>query len=96
MGMFLFFFFSLFFFFFLFFSFSPSVPIDCLNQDNECLALFPDHTLTTHLHSATLCVHKASFSDCASLHGMMAGTGTVLPVPRGEFLSVFHLEHCPY
>jgi hypothetical protein len=27
---------------------------------------------------------------------MMPDTWTVLPLPRGEFLSVFRLEHCPY
>jgi len=44
----------------------------------------------------SVCVYKVSFSDCASLHGMMPGTGTVLPLPWGELLSVSHLEHRPY
>jgi hypothetical protein len=44
----------------------------------------------------SLWIHKASFSDCASLYGMMPGTETVLPLPRREFLSIFLIEHCPY
>jgi len=89
MGMLLFFFPSFLFFF--------SFLCYCLLKSRQWMHGALPRSYTDHSPSLCwVCVYIKLPSVTASLHGVMPDTWTVLPLPRGEFLSVFHLEHCPY